>query len=159
MTNYEKMRRAVATGLKQYCKVPVIRSNQNESPPDGDYLSYTVTTLKGENLGTYSVYDDGMERKPFIQIWSISSISSDNSRSVQNACSAHEWLDHAGTLYLNDNDVIVQSVGAISNRDNFLTVGYEYKNGFDVTFLIFDEITNNSDQIIDEANFTVSEEK
>jgi hypothetical protein len=58
------------------------------------------------------------------------------------AVKAREWLDHVGRTYLNDNNVAVQSVGGITNRDNLLTVGYEYRNGFDVVFNLFDVVDN-----------------
>ena len=55
---------------------------------------------------------------------------------------AREWLERVGNLYLNDNNIIVQSVGNVSNRDNVLTMEYEYKHGFDVVFWLFDTVAN-----------------
>ena len=140
MIDYDKMRTAVAKGLKEYLGCPVIRSNQNQTPPPYPYLSYTITTLMRENNGTYGEYEDGTHRKPFGQTWSITALSDDNSESVALACKAREWLDHFGTTYLSDNDVIVESVGSVTNRDNFLTTQYEYRNGFDCFFVLFDAI-------------------
>lgn len=143
MIDYENMRLFVAKGLKEYCQIPVVRSNQIDELKEHNidtYLAYTITTLMSENKGSYGVYEDGTERKPFKQIWSISSISPDNVKSVTNACKAREWLDRVGNTYLSENGVIVVSVGSVTNRDNFLTVGYEYKNGFDVTFSLDDVI-------------------
>lgn len=146
MIDYEGMCLKVAKSLKDYCGVPVIQSNQNEEPPFDTYLSYTITTLASENRGTYGIYADGIDRKPFTQIWSISSISPDNLKSVTNACKAREWLDYVGTTFFSDNGIVVQSVGSITNRDNFLTVGYEYKNGFDVVFWLMDEVENTAER-------------
>lgn len=146
MIDYENMRLTVAAGLSEYLKCPVVRSNQNEKPPAYPFLSYTTTMLMSENNGTYGEYEDGAERKPFTQIWSISALSNDNSESVTLACKAREWLDRVGTVYLSDNGVIVQSVGSITNRDNVLTVEYEYKNGFDVVFWLFDTIEVTAEQ-------------
>lgn len=134
------MRITVAKGLKKYLGCPVIKGNQNAEPPPYPYVSYNVTTLMSENNGTYGEYDDGYVRKPVTTTWSITAQSDDNSESVTLANKAREWLDYVGTLYLNDNNVIVQSVGNVTNRDNVLTVGYEYKNGFDAVFWLFDEI-------------------
>ena len=60
---------------------------------------------------------------------------------------------------MKDNGVIVQSVTNITNRDNILTVEYEYKNGFDVVFYLFDETENNIEQsgVIEEAKLTYKE--
>lgn len=146
MIDYEGMRLVVAKGLRDYCKCPVVRSNQNKATPAYPYISYTVTLPMGENKGTYGKYEDGTERKPFTQTWSISALSKDNAESVMLACKAREWLDRVGTLYLNENNVIVESVGSVTNRDNFLTVEYEYKNGFDAFFTIEDVIEDMTEQ-------------
>jgi hypothetical protein len=146
MINYENMRAVIVKGLKKYLNCPVIRSNQNEEPPSYPFISYTVTQLMSENKGTYGAYEDGKDRKAFTQTWSISALSADNTESVSLAVKAREWLDHVGTVYLSDNGVDVQSVGVVTNRDNVLTVEYEYKNGFDVVFSLFDEVDNGMEE-------------
>lgn len=140
MIDYKNLRVTVATGLKKYLKCPVVKGNQNKEPPAYPYLSYNITTLMTANNGTYGEYDDGKARKPVTCIWSITAQSDDHIESVTLANKAREWLDYVGTVYLNDNNVIVQSVGNVTNRDNILTAEYEYKNGFDCTFWLFDEV-------------------
>jgi len=148
MIKYDNVRETVVKGLKQYLGCPVIRSNQNVEPPKYPYVSYTVTTLVNENKGTYGEYDDGMDRKQLKQTWSITVQSDVSSESAKLACKAREWLDHVGTRYLNDNDVVVERVTSVANRDNIISVEYEYKNGFDVVFVLFDEAERpNSDYI------------
>lgn len=146
MIDYENMRATVCNGLRAYLGCPVIRSNQNESPPPYPFLSYTITTPMSENRGTYGDYEDGARRKPVTQIWSITSLSDDNSESVTLAVKAREWLDCFGTTYLSDSGVIVQSVGGITNRDNFLTAEYEYRNGFDCVFWLYDTVENTAEE-------------
>lgn len=140
MIDYENMRVAIATGLKTYLNCPVIRSNQNKKPPSYPYISYTITTLMSENKGTYGEYKDGTARKPVTQTWSITALSDNDVECVKLANKAREYFDYAGTVALNDRGVIVQSVGGITNRDNVLTVEYEYRKGFDVVFWLFDEV-------------------
>lgn len=142
MIDYEGIRQTVVQGLRDYLDCPIIRSNQTGKPPKYPYISYTITTPKSENKGTYGVCEDGYDRKQVRQIWSITALSDDNSESVMLACKASEWLDHVGTTYLYDNDVRVQSVGNVVNRDNILTIEYEYRNGFDVFFNVFDVVEN-----------------
>ena len=149
MIEYDKLRSTVVKGLKEYLKCPVVRSNQNAEPPPYPYVSYTITRLLSENNGTYGEYADEMERKPFTQTWSISALSADNTESVTLATKAREWLDRVGTIFLNDNGVIVQTIGSITNRDNFLTTDYEYRNGFDVVFWLFDTIKRNDTDTIE----------
>ena len=140
MIDYEEMRKLIAKGLKDYLKVPVIRSNQNEKPPKYPYISYTITTLASANNGTYGAYSDGYDRKPITQTWSVSALSDKSGEDVNLIVKAREWFEYIGTQYLNDNDVIVQSVTSITNRDNLLSIGYEYKHGFDVVFWLFDTV-------------------
>ena len=140
MSNF---RRIVAKGLKEYLGCEVIRTNQNKKPPQYPYVSYTITTLASANNGTYEEYDNGICRKMVKQTWSITAQSNDPSESEALALKAREWLDYAGRVYLKDNDVVVQSLTDITNRDNILTVEYEYKNGFDVVFYLYDETQNN----------------
>lgn len=140
MIDYEKQRKVVAEGLNAYLKIPVIQSNQNAPLPEYPFISYTITTLMSENNGTYSVYDDETEVKGVTQTWSISALSDKNDESVMYANKAREWLDNIGATYLSDNDVIVQTIGGITNRDNVITAEYEYKNGFDVVFQLYDTL-------------------
>lgn len=147
MVDTEHLRSVVIKGLKEYIGVPVIRSNQNAEPPDYPYASYTITTPESANNGTYGVYDDGVDRLPVTQTWSITVQSDQFEESVTLASKAREWLQHTGTLYLNDNNVIVQSVTNITNRDNMISVEYEYKNGFDVVFWLMDEVEMTVEEI------------
>lgn len=150
MIDYENIRLVVAKGIKDYCKCRVIRSNQNEPLAEEEkpypYISYTITTLKGENGGTYGIYEDGARRKPVPQIWSLTAVSDDDSECVALACKAHDWLDEIGRTLLTDNGITVVSVGGITNRDNFITVGYEYRKGFDFTLSFMDEIEGLAEQ-------------
>lgn len=140
MINYKNIRETVCGGLKEYLGVPVIRNNQNRDPPDHPYLSYTVTTFTSANKGTYGEFADGIDRKAVKQTWSVTAQSDNNDESVTLTFKAREWLEHSGRSYLGKNNVIVEQVTNITNRDNIITADYEYKNGFDVVFVMFDEI-------------------
>lgn len=143
LIDVDKLKQVVVSGLKEYLGCEVIRTNQNAEPPAYPYVSYTITTLASANNGTYEEYTDGTTRKQLKQTWSITAQSNKESESVNLAIKAREWLDYAGRVYLKDNGVTVQSVTNVTNRDNILTVEYEYKNGFDVVFFVSDETENN----------------
>ncbi len=129
----------IVKGLKDYLSIPVIRSNQTGEPPPYPYMSYTITSLAADNNGTWGKYEDEKDRKPMTQTWSIT-VQSDNAmEAMELTLKARDWLDHVGILYLNDNHIIVQSVTSVSNRDNMITIEYEYRNGFDVVFWFLNE--------------------
>lgn len=140
MIDYEGLRKAVVNGLRNYLDVPIVRSNQNAEMPKYPYVSYTIITLASSKSGTYGEYEDGCARKPVTSSWSFTALSDDNIESVTLANKARDWLDRVGDVFLSDNDVVVQSVGNITNRDNILTSEYEYRNGFDAVFWLYDEI-------------------
>jgi hypothetical protein len=152
MIDYDGMRATVVKGLKDYLNCPIVRANQTEKPPKYPYVTYTITQLLGENNGRYGAYGDGKDRKMFNQTWSISALSDDNTESVTLAIKAREWLDHIGHTYLSDNNVVVQSIGSVMNRDNVISIEYEYKNGFDVVFTLFDVVDNPHTEFIETAD-------
>lgn len=142
MVNTDKIQDTVPIGMQIYTGVPVIRSNQDAEPPEMPYIVYTITTLESANNGTFGEYDDGIDRKAVTQTWSIAAVAATNSESVRLANKARDWLDYVGTAYLNDRQVICQSVTDITNRDNVISVGYQYKNGFDAVFWDYTEVEN-----------------
>ncbi len=142
MIDNENLRLNVVKGLKKFLQIPVIRGNQNAEPPKYPYLSYNVTTVTGENNGTYGEYSDGVDRKPVTQTWSITVQSDDESEALRLASKAHDWLDHIGRAYLSDNHIIVQSVTSVTSRDSILTIKKKKKKGFDIVFWLYDEIEN-----------------
>lgn len=143
MLDLKTMRTTVASGLKEYLEgVPVIRGNQTAPVPAYPYVVYNLTTPSGENKGTYQQHDDGVDRLLVQSIWSFSSLSDDFDESIMLATKAREWFLNSGRVWLSDRGITVQSATNITNRDNILTVEYERKNGFDVVFSVFDEVTN-----------------
>ena len=142
MIDNDNIRSVVISGLKEYLGIPMIMSNQNNTPPNYPYASYTVITLENANNGTWGVYKDDIDRLPVKQTWSITIQSDDEDESVKYATMARDYLKHIGTCYLNDNNVIVESVTDITNRDNIISIEYEYKNGFDVVFWLMNEVKN-----------------
>jgi hypothetical protein len=147
MIDNEGLRKAVVSGLHKYLNIPVIRGNQNAAPPTYPYLSYNVTTLESANNGTWGKYEDGIDRIPITQTWSITVQSDSDAESISLASKAREFLCHTGTHYLNDNGVIVKSVTNITNRDSLISVDYEYKNGFDAVFWLMNEEKNPIEEI------------
>lgn len=159
MIDYKTMRATVARGLKEYLGVPVIRGNQTAALPDYPFASYNITTLAGENNGTYQQHEDGIDRLMVKSIWSFSFLSEDYDESVGLAIKARTWFERSGRAWLAENGVTVQSTTQITNRDNILTVEYERKNGFDVVFYVFDEVesTAGTDGYIESAEIAAPE--
>lgn len=134
MIRIEDNRKSIANGLSEFCKCTVVMANQTAAVPDRPYISFTITTPAVTNNGTYGRYPDYTERKPIKQIWSITTHAEDADEAFRLALMACDWFDNLGTDYLLENDVIVERLTDITNRDNLLTSAYEYRCGFDITF-------------------------
>ena len=145
MINYRQIETIITEGLKAHLGCEVIMANQNSPAPDYPYVSYTVTTPKVANNGTYGEWEDGVKRKEVKQIWSFTVQAETDTESKVLALSASDYFDEIGNLYLSDFNIAVQSIGNITCRDNLITIGYEYRNGFDVTFALTDEIATIED--------------
>ena len=64
---------------------------------------------------------------------------------------ARDWLEEAGRLELADQGIVVGHVGAIHNRDTFLTLEYEYRKGFDVVFSLMNVVDKEREEVIEQA--------
>ena len=149
MVNTDNIRSTVVKNLKIYLGCPIVRANQTAKMPDMPYGRYTITTPATANNGTYGEYEDGKARKPVKQIWSLTFESEKYEEAVNLANKARSWFEYVGQIVLTDNDVIVESVGAIGDRSNLLTVEYQYSYGFDVTFWAYDEIEIPEGEVIE----------
>lgn len=154
MLNTDNIRSTVVKNMREYLGCPVIHSEQNAPKPAFPFGRYKITTLATANNGTYGEYEDNKARKPVKQIWSFTFESDDYDEAVNFANKARSWIDYVGTTILNDNDVIVESVGAVGDRSNLLTVDYEYMQGFDVTFWAFDEIEMPEIEVIESIDLS-----
>ena len=155
MIDLKSKRTAIASGLREYIGVPMIRGDQTAQSPSYPFGVYNVTTIAGANNGTYQQHDDGVDRLMVRSIWSFTFLAADWETSVTLATKAREWFLHGGRVWLSDHGIVVQSATDIGNRDNILTVEYERKNGFDVVFYVYDEAENptNSAGSIEGVNF------
>lgn len=141
MIDVENTRKIIASGLKKYLSCLVIRGNQTAEMPKYPYCSYNITTLADENKGTYGEWEDDIKRKPHIMTMSIAVHSDNYSETVNLVSKAHEWLNYVGTTFLSDNNIIIQSVGSVTDRSNLISTEYEYTYGFDCFIWLYDEIT------------------
>lgn len=152
MIDYKNIRDTVCQGIKEKLGLTIIRSSQNQVSPPYPYCSYTVTSVMSANNGTYSIVKSNNTTtayKEVTQIWSITVMSDKYEECVEKAMKLRNFLDFSGRDYLKDNNVIVQQITGITNRDNMISIDYEYRQGFDVVFSGLDVIEDGREYIED----------
>ena len=150
--------------VQNHLNVPVIASNQSAPSPKLPFVSYTVITLMKTNNGTYGEYLETQNnetikiyRKEFQQIWSFTAQSDNDAESKTIALKLYDYFDRIGITDFSDNGIVIQRIGDITNRDNLLTIEYEYRNGFDVTFAFMNEIVGVTEDEINDIKLTNSQ--
>lgn len=140
MINMKSIEKTIVNALQDHLKCPVIMANQVSPVPKYPYVSYTIITPLVSDDKTWNRTENGKQFKPLKQIWSFTVQSDDDYESMNLALKAYEWFSCISNIYLSAKSIVVQSVGNITKRDNLITTMYEYRNGFDVTFLLINMI-------------------
>ena len=141
MVDIESIRVAIVKGLREELAVSVIRSNTANKLPKLPFLSYTITSLLDNAKSTWSRYDDLTDRIPATQVWSITLNAADFGECSKLAISAYDYFSKTATKYFKKYGIVILSVSEIVPRDNFLSVDYEYRLGFDVKLGLMNEIS------------------
>lgn len=153
MISIKNIQIVIVVNLQKELGIPVVLANQTEQIPPYPYVSFTVTSLVNSNAKTWAVDDDDTYFKPLSQTWSFT-VQSDKAMDAPTvALQAYDWFSQVGCRFLSDNGVMVERVGNIGNRDNFLTTGYEYRCGFDVTFLTMHTTNQTEESVLETIEY------
>lgn len=150
MIDQEKINLLITAGINGVTGCEVVKANMANAPiPPYPYLSFTVLNTDTKK-GTYSAAL-GAKFMPLTQTWSFTIQGDKDNEAQLVAMKAKDWLEETGRLYLNDHGIVVQSVGAITNRDTLLTIEYEYRKGFDAVLSIMNVVDGENEETIDSA--------
>lgn len=140
------MLHVLTTGLKQITGCEVVKSNQVHRKPCYPYLSFTITTPIRSEGGTHCEREDGTRFRDLLQTWSFTVQSVNDQEANEIAMKAFDWFQAQGSLFLNDNGIVVEDVSDLTNRDNMISIEYEYRYGFDVDFRMRHEIKRTAEE-------------
>lgn len=146
MINFTEVEKTIVNALQDFLKkvigkdVPVIMANQVSPTPEYPYISYTITTPVMASTVHYSVSESGVRYKPLKQIWSFTVQSGAYSETADISLYAYDFFNDISNTQFKDAGIVVVRVGGITNRDNMLSIEYEHRNGFDVTFSLMHTI-------------------
>lgn len=123
--------------LEAYTGCTFVPSNTTMQMPSYPYVSFNVINT-ATRKGTYSVTTqerDGalveVRYIPLSQKFSFTAQSDNDAEAQEKAMLIVDFFE-AKRIELADNDITVADVGAITPRDNLLTISYEYRKGLDV---------------------------
>ena len=84
-----------------------------------------------------------------VQTWSFTIQSDNNNEALNLTLKARDYFDLIGRGALAEQGFIVQTVGGVNNRDNLITIEYEYRHGFDVNFYMLNELKRDQETVDD----------
>lgn len=144
--------RAMLSMLEEYTGCLCVPSNTTKQMPAYPYISFTVINTEARK-GTYARTTDetGAEvlYMPVLQKWSFTAQSKDDAEALEIAMRIADFYAEAKRVALEDNDIIVADVGAITPRDNLLTIEYEYRKGLDITLRLNNVIADPTTETIE----------
>lgn len=146
--------------LEEYVGCACVPSNTTKEMPAYPYISFSVlnTTIQKGTYAAATAEKDGEKVdvlfKPVLQKWSFTAQSKDEAEAYEKAMLITDFFAEVKRHELAANGIIVADVGAITPRDNLLTVEYEYRRGLDVTLRLNNVIETTTKETID--NVTLS---
>lgn len=123
----------IATQLENYVHCPVILTNQTAPVPSYPYISYTITTPVHHAGGTYCMRE-GVYYQPMLQTWSLTAHSDDSRACQQLGMKMYDFFARVGRQSLYQEQIAVSGKTDLMQRDNLLTIQFEYRCGMDVIF-------------------------
>lgn len=139
-----RIQQEMLSRLEAYTGCKCVPANTAKQMPAYPYISFTVINTD-QRKGTYSAVEmDGKTvlYMPTRQTLSFTAQSDDDAQAMEKAMLISDFFTEAKRLVLEDNDIIVADVGAITPRDNMLTIEYEYRKGLDVVLQLNNVITD-----------------
>ena len=152
-----QIQRDMLSLLEDFTNCTCIPSNTTKKKPPYPYISFSVINTSVQK-GTYAratITENGTEKdvlfKPATQTWSFTVQSPDDAEAMRIAMLISDFFAEAKRLELEDKGIIIADVGAITPRDNLLTIEYEYRKGLDVKLSLNNVIEDNTTETINKA--------
>lgn len=153
-----QIQQAMLSRLEEYTGCVCVPSNTTKPMPAYPYISFTVINTEAKK-GTYAASVDATGAEvyyiPLWQKWSFTAQSNDDAEVMEKAMLISDFFAEAKRLALEDHGIIVADIGAITPRDNLLTIDYEYRKGLDVTLRLNNVIKRDAETI---SNIKLSNE-
>lgn len=152
--------KAMLSLLEKYTGCVCVPSNTTNPMPAYPYISFNVinTSTKKGTYAEATVEKDGVQTNvlymQMLQVLSFTAQSDDDVEAMEKAMLISDFFAEAGRQALEDNDIIVADIGAITPRDNLLTIEYEYRKGLDITLRFNNVIADTTTDTIEQVTLT-----
>ena len=166
MMKNSDIRNYIIGGLNEYMgdECPVLLSTSVETQEDYPYISYTITNPRIEPV-KYSMYEEANEHKIvrkyetiIEQVYSFTVIGNDEDQVHDLMHKAVNYFRIYGVDNLSIHQIAIVEVSKIQNRDNFVSIDYEKRIGFDVRFRMTEVSQLESFNYIETVNINKEEE-
>ena len=143
MFDLNSYNRIICEGIQSELSLICVKSNITSHIPKYPFISFTVTAIDYKSR-TYS--DDGKNRYKPVEVKYSFTVNSDNDNECFELCrKLHDWFESA--VYLKDKNISITGISGINNRDNMLTIEYEYRKGFDCVLNVMNYLEGNVENV------------
>lgn len=153
MIDIASLRKPIVNGLEAYTGVTTILAEQKAHQPPYPFIGIKFTTT-GLPVGQVTEYLDGENaviEQDLEIVLSVTATTDEIESATNLAYKALEWFKGPGWLRLSDLDINVVRIESMTNRDVFLNIEYERRQGFDVRLRVRGQYSYIS-EIIEEIN-------
>lgn len=166
MMKNSDIRNYIIGGLNEYMgdKCPVLLSTSVEKQIPYPYISYTITNPRIEPV-KWSMYEeigtDTIKRRYetiIEQVYSFTVIGNEEDQVQDLMHEAVNYFRIYGVDDLSIHQIAIVEVSNVQNRDNFVSVEYEKRIGFDVRFRMTEVSEYESVRYIETININKEEE-
>ena len=158
MKKHEIVRNALIKGLYDYMNMLVIQSSTIGDMPKYPFITYTVTSpylrLGVDEEYTEQVNDTIQNRHVlhYERVFSFTIVAKDEDVAMDKCMQAMRYFRNDGVLELKDKGIAIVEISNVTARDNFITIDYDRRYGFDVRIRLADEEVRETADIIEKIN-------
>lgn len=155
---HEIVRNALIKGLHDYMNLLVIQSSTIGDMPKYPFITYTVTSpylkVGFDEEYTEEVNSTYQNRHVlhYERVFSFTIISKDEDEAMDLCVKAIRYFSNDGVLELKDKNIVIVEITNVAARDNFITIDYDRRYGFDVRIRLADEEVRETEEIIEKVN-------
>lgn len=155
---HEIVRNALVKGLHDYMNMLVVQSSTIGDMPKYSFISYTVTSpyLRLGQDEEYTEKENSTYQNRHVlhyeRVFSFTIVARDEDTAMDKCMQAMRYFRNDGVLELKDKGIAIVEISNVTARDNFITIDYDRRYGFDVRIRLADEEIRETKDIIEQIN-------